>query len=658
MLEFIYNQLSIQTVVWIVVAAPLAGGAASVLFSVLKANAKKRTFKGAFLAVGFLAPLFSLLSSIVLYFTLTAFEVGSPALITGPLFKWANTNFLVVDIGLRVDQLSMALVLAISIVGFLASLYSMGHDGASKRFGQRVGLINFFIGFALLGVLADNMILMIVAWEVAGYLLYLMFKSDGEGPDRDFGMCVYNLISFAALLAAAYLIYGIMHASEAEVSSGIFNFESMERSAPFFMSLAAILSAVILLGVAIKSAQFPFFMWAVRGASGENATLPILCMNIFLSIGVYLIIRLNFVFALSPDAMEMLRIIGIMTILSASIFCIVEADVMLAAFWLIVAQLGYVFLSCGAGSFVAATYHLMSFYVFSALLVMTCGSVVYALGGDRKLDSMGGIKYRMPVTFWTFMFAALSISAIFPLSGFFSSDAVLWQVYERGYVGFWVFGFIGTGLVSFGVFRMAGSVFFGSSEIPEAKFKRLGEAPISMVLPMMILATFCLLVGLLGIPEAIGGSEVFRYWLGDVMTDELSRAPGEGSSGGRIVLMIVTVLFSIHFSVVAWLIYAQKRDWPSKVTSKFGPLHKVIVARFYLDEVFIFAFKTAPVWISRVLVSKFIDEWLVNGFIMNIPGRVCGLASAVVSLLQAGEIQRYILYILIGAVIVTALLAL
>jgi NADH-quinone oxidoreductase subunit L len=650
MLDFIYSNISIQNVAWTMVAAPLLGALLCVILMAAAAHSKRRTFFGSLACVSVLGPLVSFVAAVVLYATLTGFEDLAPALVTGPLYKWVALDFLVVDVALRIDQLSLSIALAISLVAIFSAIHTAGLAVRDKSYGPQTALLGCFTGFALLGVLSDNFIVMIVAWEIAAFCVFSVF-SISSGKQQEPTSLILEILSFCLLLAASFFIYGAMQASGISATSGIYNFETMERAAPFFMPYAGAMSFLVIAAVAVKSALFPFFSGIVKSYENAGRALPIILAGISASLGIYLIVRLGFIIVMSPDALMLLRMAGISTIVFSALFCIVETDLMAAASWLVGAQFGYMIFSCGIGAFVSCVYHMLVSYSFSVLMVMASAGVVEACGKRSTIFMMGGVKHKMPVTFWCFMIGAISCAAVFPAAGFFSKDAILWQAFERGYIGLWIAGFVGTGLLSFAVFRIAGSVFFGSSEIPEGVFKRMVESPVSMVLPMMLLATATILLGFIGIPEEVGGSDTVAFWLGEAVTDEISRAPSGSSPGTRIALMIVTFLFSIHFSVLGWLIYAQKRGWPVKAATRMELLYRMLLAHFYLDSFFAWIFIKIPNWICKRIVGEIIYGFVAGRFLMETPVRIAGFASRAMCFIQNGEVQRYIMYAIIGAVV-------
>ena len=175
--------------------------------------------------------------------------------------------------------------------------------------------------------------------------------------------------------------------------------------------------------------------------------------------GVYMVIRLNFIFVLSPFALYVIAAIGTATAIYGALLALTENNIKRILAYSTISQLGYMFLAIGIGAFSTAAFHMIMHSFFKALLFLCAGSVIFALEGEEDIRKMGGLKERMPVTTWTFMIAAVALAGIFPASGFFSKDAILWQAYERGHTLIWTIGFLGAGLSSFYIFRLAGCVF-------------------------------------------------------------------------------------------------------------------------------------------------------------------------------------------------------
>ena len=660
MLDLLYQHVSLQTLIWLVVALPLLGATANGAISLATARDERARFKPLVTLIGCGAPLLSFAAAAVVFLTLTGFEAGSPSAITGPLFRWVAGSTLIVDVGLGVDQLSLIMSLMVSGVGFLIHVYSVGYMGHDAGYARYFAELNLFLFFMLLLVLADNMVLMFVGWEGVGlcsYLLIGFWFEDEAKAKAGMKAFIVNRIGDAGFLAGMFLIFGVMSAAGVDPANGMFNFQTMQSNGAYFVPVATAISLLLFAGAAGKSAQIPLYVWLPDAMAGPTPVSALIHAATMVTAGIYMVVRLNFIFALSPFALHTIAVLGAATAVYAAVMGLVVTDLKKILAYSTISQLGTMFLACGVGAFTGAIFHLVAHAFFKALLFLSAGAVIHALGGEQDVRRMGGLKRRMPLSAWTFVIAAAALAGLAPTVGFFSKDAILWQAFERGNTVLWAMGFLGAGLTSFYIFRAAGFVFFGETNVPLEKWKRVVEAPVSMALPMMLLATGTLIGGILGVPQCLGGLNRMGEWLGQLIPYEISRAPAPGSHT-EIILMVVTLLWSAHFSILGLLIYSQKRDWPGRVAQRVAPLHRLVLNLFYIDQLYDRAIVRPLIWFSRRILWNALDETAIDGLAVHGTARAVGFLAVVASAMQTGVLQRYLLYFLIGAVAVIAYMAL
>ncbi len=661
MLDLIYQHITLQGLIWLVPTLPLCGAAGIGLIAMFCARSEGAKFRNFASFAGCLMPALSFAACVVLFFTLTGFEATEPSAITGPLFRWAALPTLFVDVGLKVDQLSLVMALMVSGVGLLVHIYSVGYMWHDEGYLRYFALLNLFLFFMLLLVLADNLVVMFVGWEgvsLCSWLLISFWFEDAAKARAGAKAFIVNRIGDAGFLLGMFLIYGAMSAAGAPAESGYFNFESMQRYGIYFVPVATAISLLLFAGAIGKSAQIPLYVWLPDAMAGPTPVSALIHAATMVTAGVYMVVRLNFIFVLSPIALETIAVIGAATAIFAAILGLAETDLKKILAYSTISQIGYMFLAVGVGAFTVAIFHLVTHAFFKSLLFLTAGSAITALSGEQDIRRMGGLKRRMPITAWSFVMGSAALAGIAPASGFFSKDAILWQAYERGHGALWAMGFLGAGLTAFYIFRAAGSVFFGESATSAERYKRAAEPPFSMVVPIMLLATLVAFAGILGVPLAFGGSNMLCTWLGGLIPSELSRAPSEGSRGVEIVLMAVTLLWSLHFSVLGWLIYAQKRDWPQRVARRVAPLARLVSKRFYVDEIYDRTIVRPLIWISRKILWQGIDDTVVDGIAVEGTARAAGLFGALASAAETGILQHYLLYFLIGAVLIVGFVTL
>jgi len=659
MLDSLYQFISIQSLAWLIVALPLAGAAINALIAVATAKRDIGAYRSLVSFAGVVLPMLAFASAAAIFVTMTSFESADPSFITGPLFQWAVTPTLVIDIGLKIDQLSIVMALMVSGVGSLIHLYSVGYMGHDEGYARYFAELNLFLFFMLVLVLADNLILMFVGWEGVGlcsYLLIGFWFEDIAKARAGTKAFIVNRIGDAFFLAGMFLIYAVMASANAPIGSGYFNFEMMSRYNAYFVPMATAISLLLFGGAIGKSAQIPLYVWLPDAMAGPTPVSALIHAATMVTAGVYMVVRLNFIFALSPFALTFVATVGTVTALYAATMGLTQTDIKKILAYSTISQLGYMFLAAGVGAFSAAIFHLVTHAFFKALLFLGAGSVIHAMAGEQDIRNLGGLRYRMPVTCWTFVLAAAAIAGIAPASGFFSKDAILWQAYERGHIVLWAVGFMAAGLTSFYIFRAVGATFFGETNAPLEKFKRAHESPASMIVPMMLLAVLSVFGGLIGVPQVLGGVNRIGTWLSRLIAYEVSHAPEEGAA--EMVLMVITLLWSLHFAVLGWVIYSQRREWPEAVARRFGFIYRLVANKYYVDEIYDFLIVRPLNWVSTKILWQTVDDTFIDGIAVHGTARTVGVWANVVSMAETGVLQQYLLYFLIGAVVVVGYLAL
>ncbi len=661
MLDSLYQLVSIQTLAWLIVAFPLAGAAVNALIAVGTAKREMGAYRGVVSFFGVFLPLLAFAASAAIFVTMTNFEGVDPSFITGSLLQWAVTPGLVVDIGLKIDQLSIVMALMVTGVGTLIHLYSVGYMGHDEGYARYFAELNLFLFFMLVLVLADNLILMFVGWEGVGLCSYLLIgfwfedKAKARAGTKAF---VVNRIGDGFFLAGLFLVYAVMASANAPVGSGYFNFEMMSRYNAYFVPAATLISLLLFGGAIGKSAQIPLYVWLPDAMAGPTPVSALIHAATMVTAGVYMVVRLNFIFALSPFALSVVATVGAATALFAATMGLTQTDIKKILAYSTISQLGYMFMAAGVGAFSAAIGHLVTHAFFKALLFLCAGSVIHAMSGEQDIRNMGSLRLRMPVTCWTFVIAALAIAGVAPASGFFSKDAILWQTFERGQYGLWAVGFIAAGLTAFYIFRAVGMVFFGESNIPPEKWKRVHESPTSMIIPLIILAFLSLLGGVIEVPKILGGSDRLGAWLSRLIAYETAHAPDPSMAAREIIVMVITLLWSIHFVVLGWVIYAQRREWPDAVAKKISIIFRLVANKYYVDEIYDRLIVRPLNWVSTKVLWQTLDDTFIDGLAVHGTARAVGVWANIVSMAETGVLQQYLLYFLIGAVVIVGYLAL
>jgi len=579
--------------------------------------------------------------------------------------------------GFQLDPLSVVMILIVTGVGLLIHIYSTGymaHEGGYYRF---FGYLNLFMFAMLMLVLANNLLVMFVGWEGVGTCSYLLIgfyfhkKSASDAGKKAF---IVNRIGDAGFLLGILLTSALL---------GTINFNDIGEAlaAGHFAIGNPYITAIALLlfvGAVGKSAQIPLYVWLPDAMEGPTPVSALIHAATMVTAGVYMVTRMNYVYQLAPTAMEVVAVIGAVTAIFAASIGVVQNDIKKVLAYSTISQLGYMFLACGVGAFTAGIFHLMTHAFFKGLLFLAAGSVIHALSGEQDMRKMGGLSKKIPVTYWTMLIATLAIAGIFPFAGFLSKDLILGKAYEKD-VMLWAIGYFTAGMTSFYMFRLIFLTFNGKSRVEPEVEHHIHESPRSMLIPLVILAVLSIVGGWLSWPEIFGGNSRFIHFLEPIVAvPHLAReeaTKGPGSRMGEIYLMMLSeglVVLGIFF---AWYLYLKHTDLPAKIEKKLNGFYELVYHKYYVDQIYdaLFVNRTKDLglalgsfdrnvidglgvngvgWMTRFisLVSMWWDTWIIDGSV-RLGARIVWLLSFIpFRIIQDGEMQDYMLLIVVGLI--------
>ncbi|HLX11935.1 MAG TPA: proton-conducting transporter membrane subunit, partial [Bacteroidota bacterium] len=318
-------------------------------------------------------------------------------------------------------------------------------------------------------------------------------------------------------------------------------------------------------------------------------------------------------------------------------------------------QLGYMFLAMGVGAFGAGVFHLMTHAFFKALLFLGAGSVIHALHDEQDIQRMGGLKHSLPITYMTFLIAALAISGIPPFSGFFSKDEILWRAFSQGSVVFWLFGWLGAGLTAFYMFRLVTLTFEGKPRAHTEHHPH--EAPKEMAIPLIILAVLSVIGGFVGIPQALAGTNELRIWLDPVFEQAESRLYFYSNTHEytEYLLMALSVAMAGGAIVVARSWYLKKPQTVEKIAKTFHPVYTLLWRKYYVDETYDAVIVAPIVSGSQKLLWKGFDVGVIDGTVNGV-ARLVAYISSWLRRIQSGVAQSYAYSFVIGIIILLGIL--
>ncbi|HEX6885356.1 MAG TPA: NADH-quinone oxidoreductase subunit L [Planctomycetota bacterium] len=446
---------------------------------------------------------------------LSWWELASqPALLSveSTTWHWIEAGGIDVQLSLVADRLSVVMLLVITGVGFLIHLYSLGymaHDPGRAKF---FAYLNLFVFAMLVLVLSSNLLGLFVGWEGVGlcsYLLIGFWYEKGWPADAAQKAFVTNRIGDACFLVGSFLLlrlFGTLDLSEiAAQNYHLLGARSGELA----------LAALLLFGGACgKSAQFPLFTWLPDAMAGPTPVSALIHAATMVTAGVYLVLRLNPLFAAVPGVLFVIGVVGALTALIGASSALLQRDIKKVLAYSTVSQLGYMFLGLSAGAWSAALFHLVTHAFFKGLLFLGSGSVIHGMHDEQDMYKMGGLRRAMPQTFLTFVAGAAALSGLPLLSGFFSKDEILARNFALGgfHVLLWGVGLVTAALTAFYTWRMVALTFFGSARYDEHHVHP-HESPRVMTVPLVVLAILSVVGGLLNLPHVLPGAGVLEHWL-------------------------------------------------------------------------------------------------------------------------------------------------
>ncbi len=534
------------------------------------------------------------------------------------LWRWFDVAGFAPDVALFVDPLALVMCGVVTGVGFLIHVYATEYMRDEPGYARFFASMNLFVGSMLTLVLADDLLLLYLGWEGVGLCSYLLIgfwyrdAANGRAARKAF---VVTRVGDTAFAIALFLIVRELGTLEID--------EVLVRAAaqwPAGGTLAILVAALLLAGAAGKSAQAPLQVWLPDAMAGPTPVSALIHAATMVTAGVYLIARMNVLFALAPPVMTAVMIVGAATLLLGAFSALAQRDLKRVLAYSTISQIGYMFLALGVGAWSAAVFHLMTHAFFKALLFLGAGAVLLATHHEGDVLKLGGLRRRLPVTFWTFVIGGAALAGV-PLvtAGFFSKDAILWEAWSRGGPVPWAVGLLGAFLTALYVSRVILLTFFG-----EQKHAAEPERGLRIQLPLVALAAL-----------SIGGGWVHggfdRFLAGD-------------AHGGEALFEVVAAVISLAGVGVAWLAW-RRGLW----ARPDGALQRFWRSGWGFDAVYHTLFVRPYVWFARANARDVFDRGA---------DAIAGLARGGNRLLvasQDGRVRTYVAGLALGAVVLLAI---
>jgi len=526
---------------------------------------------------------------------------------------------------------------------------------------------------------------MFVGWEGVGLCSYLLigfwYKKD-SASDAGKKAFIVNRIGDAGFLLAIFTAFAFFGSLDFGTILDPVKAAAVQAQfgAVHFIALGLFVGAVG------KSAQIPLYVWLPDAMEGPTPVSALIHAATMVTAGVYLIARCNVLYALSPEVLMLVAVVGALTAIFSATIGLAQYDIKRVLAYSTVSQLGYMVFACGVGAYGAAIFHLMTHAFFKACLFLCSGSVIHAMHEEQDMRRMGGLRALMPITYLTMLISTLAIAGIPPFSGFFSKDAILWAAVEAGQGGLWLLGAAAALLTSLYMFRLMYMTFSGECRADEERKRKIHESPAVMTVPLVVLAALAIMGGFVGLPAAFHESvealpyDQFGSFLAPTIRADLAAElakmePGELADreaalataelrlheahrphdiAGEWLFMGISVALALIGWLLARFFY---KDRPSDILAERGGFAFTLLNnKYYVDELYDTAVVQPVVKGSEKILWRIVDAGLIDGVAVNGSAKTVNVVGRIARWFQNGYVQSYLFFFLAGVLVLLSII--
>lgn len=601
----------------------------------------------AFLLISFLFKRFKMLSALTAIFSMVVafllsldilrvilanpeITMNSPIEVALP---WLDMNGLFVEMGALIDPLTAGMLFVVTFISLLVMIYSIGYMQGDPGFSRFFSYLALFV-FSMLGlVIANNYFQMFVFWELVGLCSYLLigfyFYKDSAAQASKKAFVTNRVADFGFMIGiiVLYLYFDTFNFSKLAEAIGA-------SSDLAFLTVAALL---VFIGPIGKSGQFPLHVWLPDAMEGPTPVSALIHAATMVAAGVYLLARGFILFASVTNVMMFIAYLGGFTAIFAASIAITQRDFKRILAFSTLSQLGYMVMAIGIGSLTAGMFHLTTHAFFKALMFLCAGSVIHALG-KQDIFEMGGVFKKMKITGTCMVIGGLAIAGIPPFAGFWSKDEILLAAKDNGFTLLYIIAAVTAFLTAFYMFRLIFLAFFGEKRSDY----HAHESPLTMTIPLMILAVFSIFAGFIGAPFVEHGFSSFIYF----------GEPHHPSP--NLLVMGSSTLIALAGIFLAWLIYMKKAISAEMIAQKYAPVYKFLYNKWYIDELYQWFFEKIVLNLSAAFnwCDRYIVDGIAHGFAWTV--RTIGTKGRY---LHTGSLQTYGLVFFTAVVVIVLFLA-
>lgn len=592
----------------------------------------------------------SLLSFVLVVYTFLNFDSTEPQIIH--FFEWITVQDFKIDFSFQIDQLSLIMLLVVTGVGTVIHFYSIGYMEHDEGFGRFMAYLNLFLFSMILLVIGGNYLMMFIGWEGVGLCSYLLIGFWNQNVDYSNAArkaFIMNRIGDLGFLVGIFLIiqnFGTLEFTQVFGQAGNYQIGDSTITAITF---------ALFIGAMGKSAQIPLFTWLPDAMAGPTPVSALIHAATMVTSGIYMVVRSNVLYSLSPFTLEFIAWIGLATALLGATIGLFQNDIKKVLAYSTVSQLGYMFIALGVMAYSSGLFHVITHAFFKALLFLGAGSVIHAMGGEQDIRKMGGLWPKIRITAFTFLIGTIAISGFPPFAGFFSKDEILAHVFEHNKI-MWGLAVLGSLMTSFYMFRLFFVTFRGKFRGTSEQMSHLHESPVTMTFPLIVLAVLSVIGGYIGLPEVMHFPHFLNQYLTPIFEESKVINPEFGlvtiSHEMEWILIAISVAVAFAGLVSAYFIFVKNSKVPEP-DAEISGFKKLVYNKYYIDQIYN-KLIVKPIEKSSSFLGNVFEIKVIDGIVNNI-GKSILSASEKIRAIQVGTTGIYVLFMVLGIILVLSL---
>ncbi len=572
------------------------------------------------------------------------------------LINWITSGDFSVNWSLKLDRLTAIMLVVVTVVSSLVHIYSIGYMHEDKSIARFMSYLSLFTFFMLILVTADNFLQLFVGWEGVGVASYLLigfwFKKQSANAAAIKAFVANRVGDFGLIIAIAliYLTFGTVEYAKvfSEVSNHIDDKIFLFGHA---FSTIDVICIMLFVGAMGKSAQIGLHVWLADAMEGPTPVSALIHAATMVTAGVFLVARCSPIFEFSPNALMFVTVVGAVTALFSATIAITQNDIKKIIAYSTCSQLGYMFFACGVSAYSAAIFHLATHAFFKALLFLGAGSVIHAMHHEQDIQKMGGIYKKIPITYVMMWIGSLALAGFPPFAGFYSKDVILEAAFmsHSSFGKFaYVMGISAAFLTAFYSWRLLFLTFHGKTRADHHTFDHAHESPVSMLVPLFVLAFGSVFAGVFGAKFFHMISAEGNFFDGAIFVSESRIHLLEEVHHSPLLVKISPLIVGVIAIFMAYFLYLKRTDLPKKIAEQFKLFYKISLNKWYFDEIYQALLVNPTKKLGDVLWRIF-DVKIIDA-VPNQSADFCKAMAGKISKIQSGYIYNYALWMVLGVI--------